>query len=185
MNPSVMINGVDYYKCVFIDESCFNIHPRRPARGSSAKARIPMPCNHIFTFLGGITGEGVVSLSARRMPRKSSSIKDKYVGFLEVLMKVLKENGMGGRTLVMDNAPIHKTQEFQEAIIKQGFHIMYLPQHRPFLNPMQEFWLKLNASVNRKLPTVDALLPRVTDSANQISAQDCQRWIKHLLAVME
>ncbi|KAI7846939.1 hypothetical protein BDC45DRAFT_542380 [Circinella umbellata] len=100
MNPSVMINSVDYYKCVFIDESCFNILPRRPIRGSSAKTRIPMPCNHIFMFLGGITGEEVVSLSARRMPRKSSSIKDKYVGFLEVLMKVLKENGMGGSVVL-------------------------------------------------------------------------------------
>ena len=98
-------------------------------------------------------------------------------------MGVLKENGMDGRTLVMDNAAIHKTQEVQEAVSKQGFEIMYLPPYSPFLNPIEEFWSKLKAGVKRNLLTTDdTLLPRIIDSANQVTAQDCQGWIRHSLS---
>ena len=94
-------------------------------------------------------------------------------------MGVLKENGMCGRTLIMDNATIHKTPE-----VKQGFEILYLPPYSPFLKPIEEFWSKLKAGVKRNLLTTDdTLLPRIIDSAGQVSGQDCQGWIRHSFVV--
>ncbi|KAG2217446.1 hypothetical protein INT45_009645 [Circinella minor] len=173
-------SGIDYYKCIFIDEAGFNMHIKR-----------------------GITGEGIVNLSLRRpqavvasKKRKLRSGEEKVVGkigiraehyieFLEVLMGVLKENGMDGRTLIMDNASIHKTPEVMEAVRKQGFEILYLPPYSPFLNPIEEFWSKLKAGVKRHLLTSDdTLLLRIIDSGNQVTAQDCQGWIRHSLSFM-
>ena len=198
-------SGMDYYKCIFIDEAGFNMHIKRnfgrSKRGTPAKALVSKSRGVNMTIIGGITGEGVVNLSLRRpqavvgsKKRKLRSGEEKVVGkigtraehyieFLEVLMGVLKENGMDGRTLVMDNAAIHKTQEVQEAVSKQGFEIMYLPPYSPFLNPIEEFWSKLKAGVKRNLLTTDdTLLPRIIDSANQVTAQDCQGWIRHSLS---
>ena len=86
-------------------------------------------------------------------------------------MVVLKENGIDRRTLVMDNAAIHKSAEVQEAVVKQGFEIMYLPPYSPFLNLIEEYWSKLKAGVKCHLLTSDdTLLLKIIDSANQVTA---------------
>ncbi|KAG2217216.1 hypothetical protein INT45_013961 [Circinella minor] len=198
-------SGIDYYKCIFIDEAGFNMYIKRnfgrSKRGTPAKALVSKSRGVNMTIIGGITGEGIVNLSLRRpqavvgsKKRKLGSGEEKVVGkigtraehyidFLEVLMGVLKENGMDGRILVMDNAAIHKTPEVREAVKKQGFEILYLPPYSPFLNPIEEFWSKLKAGVKRHLLTTDdTLLPRIIDSANQITTQDCQGWIRHSLS---
>ncbi|KAI7846557.1 hypothetical protein BDC45DRAFT_419000, partial [Circinella umbellata] len=112
-------SGMDYYKCIFIDEAGFNMHIKRSfgrsKRGTPAKALVSKSCGVNMTIIGGITGEGVVNLSLRRpqavvgsKKRKLCSGEEKVVGkigtwaehyidFLEVLMGVLKENGMDGR----------------------------------------------------------------------------------------
>ncbi|KAG2217079.1 hypothetical protein INT45_013106, partial [Circinella minor] len=131
-------SSIDYYKCIFIDEAGFNMHIKHnfghSKRGTPAKALVSKSCGINMTIIGGITDEGIVNLKH-------------YIDFLEVLMGVLKENGMDGRILVMDNAAIHKTPEVREAVKKQGFEILYLPPYSPFLNPIEEFWSKMKAGV--------------------------------------
>ena len=170
-------SNIDYYKSVFVDEACFSFyHPK------SSSANI--------IVLGAITSDGIANLSlispqTGAAPKKSKLRGDDYVDFLQLLMNLLKENGMGERYLVMDNAAIHKTQKVKDAVEKEGFHIHYLPHYSSFLNPMAGFWSKLKAGVKRHLLTLDdTLLLRIIDSANQISAQDCQGWIRHLLSFM-
>ena len=109
-------SGIDYYKCIFIDEAGFNMPIKhnfgRSKRGSLAKALVSKSRGVNMTILGGITSEGVVNLSLRRLQAAIGSKKRKlhegeekvagkigtqaehYIEFLEVLMRVLKGNGM-------------------------------------------------------------------------------------------
>jgi transposase len=46
--------------------------------------------------------------------------------------------------VVLDNAPIHHSEEFQEQMIeweKQGLHIFFLPTYSPHLNFIERLWL--------------------------------------------
>ena len=98
------------------------------------------------------------------------------------MMAILKENGMGIRTLVMNNISIHKTEKVNNIVAKQGFEILCLPSYSPFLNPTEEFWSKLKAGVKRNLLTSDDnLLPRIVNSAHHVSADDCKGCIRHSL----
>jgi transposase len=47
--------------------------------------------------------------------------------------------------VVLDNAPIHHSEEFQEQILeweKQDLYIFFLPTYSPHLNLIERLWLK-------------------------------------------
>ena len=126
--------NIDYYKSVFIDEACLTFYRSK--------------CRSVnITIFGAFTGDGVVNLSFIRPQKKSKFRGSDFIEFLEALLKALKENGMTGRYLVMDNAFIHRTQKVKDIVDKEGFHIHYLPYHSSFLNPIEGLWSKLNADV--------------------------------------
>jgi hypothetical protein len=53
--------------------------------------------------------------------------------------------------IVLDNAPIHRSEEFEEKIeewAKQGLKIYYLPAYCPSLNKIEMLWKKLEAVMN-------------------------------------
>ncbi|KAG2215780.1 hypothetical protein INT45_001783 [Circinella minor] len=184
-------SGIDYYKCIFIDEAGFNMHIKRnfghSKRGTPAKALVSKSRGVNMTIIGGITVVASKKCKLRsgeeNVVGKIGTRAEHYIEFLEVLMGVLKENRIDGRTLIMDNASIHKTPKVLEAVRKQGFEILYLPPYSPFLNLIEEFWSKLKAGVKCHLLTSDdTLLLRIINSANQVTAQDCQGWIRHSLS---
>ena len=103
---------------------------------------------------------------------------DYNIDLMKVLIKVLKQNEMGGRTLVMDNGTIHKTRAFIETITNQGLNIMYLPCNSPSSNPIHNLWFKLKVGVRTDLLREDTILLTLIDSAIKITAEDCQTWIE-------
>ncbi|KAI8879773.1 hypothetical protein K501DRAFT_192814, partial [Backusella circina FSU 941] len=57
---------------------------------------------------------------------------------------------------------------------------VYSPPYSPFLNPIELRWSKLKAGVKRDcLSSTDNLSSRITESAKQITPDDCCSWIKH------
>lgn len=60
--------------------------------------------------------------------------------FLSNLMDTLDKMDKKGMYLVMDNAPIPKTEYIQALVTGRGYVPIFLPPYSPFLNPIEEFW---------------------------------------------
>lgn len=81
-----------------------------------------------------------------------------FLHFLSGVLDELDQNGMTGRYIVMDNAPIHKSPEVAKTIESRGYRLAYLPPYSPFLNPIEEFWSKVKAGVRRDTLTMNSNL---------------------------
>jgi transposase len=66
---------------------------------------------------------------------------DLMIAFLDDFAKQIKQKTV----VVLDNAPIHHSDEFQEQIAiweEQDLHIFFLPTYSPHLNIIERLWLK-------------------------------------------
>ncbi|OAD73062.1 hypothetical protein PHYBLDRAFT_146375 [Phycomyces blakesleeanus NRRL 1555(-)] len=147
--------------CVFIDEAGFNMHIKRTfdhsVSGTLAKTTVPTQRGVSITILGAMCKRGIVSLSLKKPTAAATKKKRKldiytnvevngrigtrtqhYLDFLSHTMDVLDSQGMQGRYLIMDNAPIHKADEVKDFISSGGYKCAYLPVYSPFLNPIEE-----------------------------------------------
>ncbi|KAG0749325.1 hypothetical protein G6F57_000253 [Rhizopus arrhizus] len=89
-------------------------------------------------------------------------------------MNTLDQFGMQDRYLIMDNAAIHKVDEFQELIASRGYKTAYLPPYSPFLNPIELFWSKIKGNIRRDcLSADDNLSLRITETAKKVTQQHC------------
>ena len=101
-------------------------------------------------------------------------------------MDVLDANGLDGRYLVMDNAPIYKSDEVQKLVSSRGYKCMYLPTYSPFLNPIEEMWSKIKMHVRQnEISEKDTLIPRIDVAARTVTISDCEGWIKHSLSFFD
>jgi hypothetical protein len=113
--------------CVFLDESAFHINLKRSMawlkKGTPAVVTVPKTRATTTAILGAISAEGVIKCSLR-LPQPPSNKKGKrrdgvgqmskgtvtghYISFLKATMDEMDQYPhMKGHYLVMDNAPIH------------------------------------------------------------------------------
>ena len=81
------------------------------------------------------------------------------------------------KLLVWDNAPPHHTRAAREAAAGAGVEIAWLPFRSPELNPCEDLWRPLKATVaaNRCYPSVDELAARATAWLDGLTAEDVLR----------
>ncbi|KAF9375099.1 hypothetical protein BGX21_003886 [Mortierella sp. AD011] len=98
----------------------------------------------------------------------ASSTTDAYFGeFIEEILGVLERKEMYGYTFLMDDTTmlylrlspdrvqtfsIHKSPQTRELIEEVGYSCKYLPPYPPFLNPIEECWLKIKSTFKRNSP---------------------------------
>jgi hypothetical protein len=136
--------------CAFVDESGFNINMRPPSgwalKGKPAAAETPTGRAVSHTVLGAITTKFVVSMELRNPQKSSKRIKidfsnrkrkspaqkkkttskgtvtGHHMKFLEKAMDELDcFPELKGCYIVMDNAPIHTTDQIDEMIVARGY----------------------------------------------------------------
>lgn len=195
--------------CVFIDEAGFNLHIKRTRarskKGTAAKVEVSTQRGVSITIIGAMCERGIINLVLRKPSVVANKKKRKlgfsatvdvngrvgtrtshYLDFLSRTMDTLDAEGMKGRYLVMDNAPIHKAQEVKDLITLRGYKYMYLPTYSPFLNPIEEMWSKIKFGVRRgELTNQDSLLPRTVEAGKTVQVSDCAGWIKHSLSFFD
>lgn len=78
------------------------------------------------------------------------------------------------RLLVLDNAPPHHTAVARDAATAAGLTLVYLPFRSPELNPCEDLWRPLKATVaaNRCYPSVDELAARALAWLDDQSPED-------------
>ena len=61
-----------------------------------------------------------------------------YISFLKATMDEMDcYPHMKGHYLVMDNAPIHTSEDIAKYVESRGYHCIYLPSYFPELNPIE------------------------------------------------
>ena len=75
----------------------------------------------------------------------------------ELLVPTLKR----GDIVVMDNNPIHKLDEIEDAIEAVGAWVLFLPTYSPDLNPIENCWSKVKSRLRSLKPRT---LPDLLDA---------------------
>ena len=56
-----------------------------------------------------------------------------------------------GSTIVMDNAAFHRKAKLIPMAESYGYHLIFLPPYSPELNPIENFWAWLKATLRKTL----------------------------------
>ena len=95
----------------------------------------------------------------------------------QVLVPALKERP--DAIVVMDNLGAHKAQVVRDALDRAGLNHRYLPSYSPDLNPIEQAWSKLKASLRATgARSREALEAALGPALAAISAQDASGWFR-------
>ncbi|KAG1137624.1 hypothetical protein G6F37_011072 [Rhizopus arrhizus] len=179
--------------CVFLDESAFHINLKRSMawsrKGTPAVVTVHKIRATTTTILGAISAEGLIKCSLR-LPQPPSNKKRKrgddvghvskgtvtghYVSFLKATMDEMDQYPhMKGHYLVMDNAPIHTSEDIAKYIESRGYYCVYLPSYSPELNPIEQFWSVVKSKVKRnKFLEKETLITWISEASNSLRSSD-------------
>ena len=94
----------------------------------------------------------------------------------ELLVPTLKR----GDIVVMDNNPIHKLDEIEDAIEAVGAWVLFLPPYSPDLNPIETCWAKVKSLLRSLKPrTLPDLLAALVAAFSSITQGDILGWFRH------
>jgi hypothetical protein len=164
------------------------------------------------TVLGAITTKFVVSMELRNpqeesskrikidfsnRKRKSPAQKKKttskgtvtghYMKFLEKTVDELDcFPEIKDYYIVMDNAPIHTTNQIDEMIVARGYRGIYLPPYSPELNPIEQFWSIVKNKVKRSsFEATEDLATRIAEACNCAPPKYLQAVAQHFVNCFE
>jgi transposase len=85
-----------------------------------------------------------------------------------------------GDIVLMDNNPIHKLDDIEDAIEAVGAWVLFLPTYSPDLNPIENCWSKVKSRLRALKPrTLPALLDALVEAFSSITQQDILGWFQH------
>jgi transposase len=94
----------------------------------------------------------------------------------ELLVPTLKR----GEIVVMDNNPIHKLDDIEDAIEAAGAWVLFLPTYSPDLNPIEHCWSKVKTRLRALKPrTLPNLLDALAEAFASITLPDILGWFRH------
>ncbi|KAG1175417.1 hypothetical protein G6F70_009244 [Rhizopus microsporus] len=138
--------------------SAFHIDMKRTRawskKGTPAIVTVPTTRAKTTAILGAISASGLIKVSLRvqrPVKKRKTGQKSGYVSsgivtgyHISFLKDTLDEMDqyphMKGHCLIMDNAPIHKSEDIVKYATSRGYRYAYLPSYSPELNPIEQFW---------------------------------------------
>jgi transposase len=85
-----------------------------------------------------------------------------------------------GDIVFMDNNPIHKLDDIEDAIEAVGAWVLFLPAYSPDLNPIEPCWSKVKSILRSLKPrTLPDLLEALVEAFSSITVQDIRGWFRH------
>jgi transposase len=93
---------------------------------------------------------------------------------------------MKGYYIVMDNAPIHTSQEISAMVADRGYRSVYLPPYSPELNPIEKFWTIVKNKVKRsQFNDTEDLITRISEACNSVPPKHLRAFVQHSVNVFE
>ena len=161
-------------------------------KGTAAVVTVPKTRATTTTILGAISAEGLIKCSLK-LPQPPSNKKRKrgdgvgqmskgtvmehYISFLKATMNEMDRFPyMKGHYLVMDNAPIHTSENIAKYVEPRGYHCTYLPPYSSELNPIEQFWSVVKSKVKRSKFLV---MSRISEASNSLKLSDFKGIVRH------
>jgi transposase len=155
---------LDPARLIYIDETWASTNmTRRRGRAPRGKRLIAgIPHNHwkTTTFIAGLRLTGMVA----PMVLDGAVDRDAFQAYVE---RVLVPDLQSGDIVVIDNLPSHKAPAAPAAIEAARASLLFLPPYSPDLNPIENAFSKLKASLRkaekRTIPDLWNALGEITD----------------------
>ncbi len=78
----------------------------------------------------------------------------------------------------MDNLSSHKVAGVREAIEAAGARVLYLPPYSPDLNPIEQVFAKLKASLRKAAArSLDALITAIANALLRFTTRECANYL--------
>jgi transposase len=174
----VLVAGeIDARRLVFVDECGANtsLSPLYAwsRRGERAFGLAPRNWGSNVTLLASMMHEGMGPCVAVEGPT-TKAVFEAYV------QEALVPNLRRGQVVVMDNLSSHKGRKVRELIEGRGCELLYLPPYSPDLNPIEQAFSKLKASLRRaQARTCEALIGAMGRALEAITARDASGFFLH------
>lgn len=172
-----LTSAFDLGNFIFIDEMGSNLGLTRlygrAAPGQRVRDQVPGDRGGNVSTIGAIGLEGIrTGLSV------PGAIDGETMLFFveELLVPTLKR----GDIVLMDNNPIHKLADIEDAIEAVGAWVLFLPTYSPDLNPIENCWAKVKSLLRSLKPrTLPALLDALAEAFASITLHDILGWFRH------
>ena len=172
-----MIGGLDIRKFIFIDEMGSHLALTRLYGRAE-------PGERVFDKIPGDRGRNVSTIGAIGLDgiRTGLSVPgaidgETMVFFVEELLAPILKRG---EIVFVDNCPIHKMDEIEEAIEARGAWVIFLPRYSPDMNPIENCWSKVKAILRSLKPrTLEELLDALVEAFSSVTLQDILGWFRH------
>jgi transposase len=159
---------------VFIDETGASTKMAR-LRGRAKRGqrcRSPIPHGHwkTTTFIGALRLAGMTAPMVLDGPMTGSA-------FLAYVEQVLVPSLRRGDVVIMDNLPAHRRPAVRIAIEAAGAKLLHLPPYSPDLNPIENAFAKLKATLRKAAArTIDHLWDAIRDALPKFTPNECRNY---------
>jgi transposase len=166
---------MDASRFVFLDETAASTAMVRLYGWGERGARLvdAAPRGHwrTTTLVAGLRAGGVIAPCVLDGPMTGEVFKA-YVE--QLLAPALRPGDVVG----LDNLPAHKVTGVQAAIRRVGASLLHLPPYSPDLNPIEQLFAKLKASLRKAAArSKDALWATIGDLLDQFTAEECANYL--------
>lgn len=124
----------------FFDEAAFSLQPSIPYAWQKIGERIELPFQRGTSY----STVGFVDLDSNFFSYEIAGTVNSEVAI--AVMDRFADQMTGFNIVVLDNAPVHRSNAFQDRIpkwIEQGLHLYFLPPYSPELNLIEDVWKKI------------------------------------------
>lgn len=145
----------------------------RSRRGQRLHASAPWGHWKTTTFVAALRSTG---LSAE-MLLEGAMNKEAFEAYVE---QVLAPSLEPGDVVIMDNLSSHKSPEVQKAIRTAKAFLLFLPAYSPDLNPIEQAFAKLKASLRKAASrSLDELWDTIADLLDTFEPEECMNYFKN------
>lgn len=160
---------------VFLDETWTktNMAPLRgrSRRGQRLVGAAPFGHWNTSTFLAGLRHDRIVAPLVLDGAINGRSFRAYVEQFLAPTLRV-------GDIVVADNLGSHKVAGVREAIEARGASLLFLPPYSPDLNPIEQVFAKLKASIRRAEPrTRERLWQTIGTTLDHFAPDECRNYL--------
>ena len=172
-----LTGALDADKYVFIDEMGSNLGLTRlygrAAPGQRVHNQVPGDRGSHVSTIGAIGLDGLRTGLNSPGPIEGETL----LFFVEELLGPTLHRGA---SVVMDNNPIHKLEDIEDAIEAAGAWVLFLPTYAPDLNPSERGRSKVKARLRALKPrTLPDLLDALGEAFASVGHHDILGWFRH------
>lgn len=164
-------------RLLFVDEASTNTamtrrYARAP-RGERAYGRVPRNHGQNLSVIGALGVRGMVATMSVE-GAVDTEIFDVFV--TEVLTPALRP----GDIVLLDNLPVHRASDIEQAVSSAGGEVIFLPSYSPDFSPIEPCWSKIKTFLRGCAARTRALLDAALTKALQaIHPEDIRGWFQH------